>query len=106
MVRQVDGDGFIDFIQEEEEELIEGQQALSLEDLEELVRSSSSSESTEEEGNGEQDVQPTWTLESFSKPFYTLQRVNDIIVQYDPSIEHSHPSSNLQLDKTRSYNNG
>lgn len=50
-------------------DLDEGKQAVSLEELEELVRSSSSSESGEEE---EEDDQPTWTL-SFSELFDALK---------------------------------
>lgn len=41
MARQVGGDGFVDLIQKEVEELIEGQQVLTFEELEGLVRSSS-----------------------------------------------------------------
>lgn len=82
VARQVDGDGFLDLIQEGGEELIEGQQVLTVEELEELVKSS-----LECEGEHGEHEPASWNLQQFSQLFQVIKHTNDLIANFDLSME-------------------
>ncbi|KAG6932687.1 hypothetical protein G0U57_020704 [Chelydra serpentina] len=86
VARQVGGDGFIDILEEEIEELIEGhREKLTNEELEELIKSSTE----DEDDDNEQEEPATWTLHTFSEVFQAAKHLNDLISDYDSSMERS-----------------
>ncbi|XP_060129836.1 tigger transposable element-derived protein 1-like [Zootoca vivipara] len=86
MARQVGGDGFVDLIEEEVEELIDGHGgALTNEELEELLRSCTEDEEEEDE----QDEPASWNLHKFAQVFQAAKHLNDLIAEFDPSMERS-----------------
>ncbi|KAG6933523.1 tigger transposable element derived 1, partial [Chelydra serpentina] len=86
VARQVGGDGFVDILKEEIEELIEGhRETLTNEELQELIKSSAE----DEDDDNEQEEPATWTLHKFSEVFQAAKHLNDLISDYDPSMEQS-----------------
>ncbi|KAG6934568.1 hypothetical protein G0U57_016860, partial [Chelydra serpentina] len=59
-------------------------ETLTNEVLEELIKSS-----TEDEDDDEQEEPATWTLHKFSEVFQAAKHLNDLIYDYDPSMERS-----------------
>lgn len=84
VVRQVGGDGFVDILEEETEELIESQrETLTNEELEELIKSSTE----DEDDDNKQEEPASWNLHKFAEVFQAAQHLNDLISEYDPSME-------------------
>jgi hypothetical protein len=85
VARQAECDGFVDILWEEIEELIEcHRETLTNEQLKELIRSS-----TEDEDDDEQEEPATWNLHKFASVFQAAKHLNDLISDYDPSVERS-----------------
>ncbi|XP_053235427.1 tigger transposable element-derived protein 1-like isoform X2 [Podarcis raffonei] len=83
VARQLGGDGFSDILEEEIEELIEGHRETSAsEEPEDLIKS-------EEEDDDEQEEPASWNLPKFAEVFQAAKRLNDLISEYDPSMEQS-----------------
>ncbi|CAI5773286.1 transposable element-derived 1-like [Podarcis lilfordi] len=100
MARQVGGDGFVDLIEEEVEELIDGHGGtLTNEELEELLRSSTDDEEEEDE----QDEPASWNLHKFAQVFQTAKHLNDLIAEFDPSMERSLKITQGITDSLRLY---
>ncbi|KAG6925307.1 hypothetical protein G0U57_014821, partial [Chelydra serpentina] len=86
VAREVGGDGFVDILEEEIEELIEGhRETLTNKELEELIKSSTE----DEDDDNEQEEPATWTLQKLSEVFQAAKHFNDLISEYDPSMERS-----------------
>jgi hypothetical protein len=84
--RQVECDGFVDILEEEIEELIEcHRETLTNEELQELIRSSTD----DEEDDNEQEEPATWNLHKLAEVFQAEKHLNDLISDYDPSMERS-----------------
>lgn len=83
--RQVDGEIFVNMLNEEVKEHIESQwDALTNKELEEL------NSSTEEEEEEESKEEPAmWTVETFTKVFRIAQILKDKYIEYDPQMESS-----------------
>ncbi|XP_034963264.1 tigger transposable element-derived protein 1-like isoform X1 [Zootoca vivipara] len=83
VARQLGGDGFSDILEEEIEELIEGHRGMSAsEEPEDLIKS-------EEEDDDEQEEPASWNLPKFAEVFQAAKHLNDLISEYDPSLEQS-----------------
>uniref|UniRef100_A0A8D2JKI7 DDE-1 domain-containing protein n=1 Tax=Varanus komodoensis TaxID=61221 RepID=A0A8D2JKI7_VARKO len=84
--RQVGGEGFVDMLEEEVKEHIEGhREVLTSEELEELGKSS-----PEEDEEEETEEEPAmWTKEKFAEVFRVAQTLKDKVMEYDPRMERS-----------------
>ncbi|KAH1170439.1 hypothetical protein KIL84_001424 [Mauremys mutica] len=94
------GDGFINILEEETEELIKShRKTLTNEELEELIKSS-----TEDEDDDDEKEEPaSWNHHTFAEVFQAAKHLNDLISEYDPSMERSLKITRSFTDDLRPY---
>ncbi|XP_065437716.1 uncharacterized protein LOC101931329 isoform X2 [Chrysemys picta bellii] len=98
--RQVGGDGFVDILEEEIEELIEShRETLTNEELEELIKSSTEGEDDDDE----QEEPASWNLHKFAEVFQAVKHLNDLISESNPSMERSLKITRSITDDLRPY---
>ncbi|CAM5078512.1 unnamed protein product [Natator depressus] len=100
VARQVGGDGFVDILEEEIEELIEShRETLTNEELEELIKSSTEDEDVDDE----QEEPASWNLHKFAEVFQAAKHLNDLISEYNPPMEQSLKITCSITDHLRPY---
>ncbi|KAH1185710.1 hypothetical protein KIL84_018459 [Mauremys mutica] len=101
VARQVGGDRFIYILEEEIEELIENhRETLTNKELEELIKSSTE----DEDDDDDQEEKPaSWNLHKFAEVFQAAKHLNDLISEYDPSVERSLKITRSIPDNLRWY---
>ncbi|CAM5075763.1 unnamed protein product [Natator depressus] len=100
VARQVGGEGFVNILEEETEELIEShRETLTNEELEELIKLSSSTSSSVDQ----QEEPASWNLHKFAEVFQATKHLNDLISEYEPSMEQSLKITRSIMDDLRPY---
>ncbi|KYO34375.1 hypothetical protein Y1Q_0007644 [Alligator mississippiensis] len=99
VMSQVGGDGFVDILEEEIEELIEGhREILTNKELEEPIKLS-----TEDDDDDKQEKPASWNLHKFVEVLQAAKHLNDLISEYDPSMEQSLKITRSIMDDLRPY---
>nr|XP_048717446.1 tigger transposable element-derived protein 1-like [Caretta caretta] len=103
VTRQVGGDSFVDILEEEIEELTEShRETLTNKELEELIKSSTEDEDDDDDDD-EQEEPASWNLHKFAEVFQAEKHLNDLISEYDPSMERSLKITRSITDDLRLY---
>uniref|UniRef100_A0A452GJZ5 HTH CENPB-type domain-containing protein n=1 Tax=Gopherus agassizii TaxID=38772 RepID=A0A452GJZ5_9SAUR len=100
VARQVGGDVFVDILEEEIEELIEShRETLTNKELEELIKSS-----TDDKDDDDEEEEPaSWNLHKFLEVFQAVKHLNDLISEYNSSMERSLKITSSITDDLRPY---
>ncbi|CAM5144931.1 unnamed protein product [Natator depressus] len=100
VARQVGGDGFVNILEEEIEELIEShRETLTNKELEELIKSSTEDKDVDDE----QEEPASWNPHKFAEVFQAAKHLNGLISEYDPSMERSLKITRSITDDLRPY---